>query len=56
MGNNTCQSCEHFRQHYIKLEDGYYLSAFGHCVYPLIKVRKQNHPACEKFSPRESDT
>lgn len=56
MENLTCQDCRHFRQHYVKAEKGYAISGYGHCVYPRLKPRRTDTPACENFSPPRSDT
>ncbi len=53
----TCQSCLHFRQHYILFDANWYSPAgCGHCVYPRLKHRPPQHPACVHFSPRPSET
>jgi len=39
-GRRTCQTCKHFRQHYVKWgEDDYQKCGSGHCVYPRLKPR-----------------
>ncbi len=47
--DNTCGSCKHFRQHYIKFGRRYLEIAYGHCVYPRLKRRNTQAKACEHF-------
>ena len=54
MNNKTCESCKHFRMHYIKRDDSYYPIHYGHCVYPRLKKREVATPACENYSPPET--
>lgn len=57
MSDHTCLDCKHYRRHYIKQGKNYYvLIADGHCVYPRLKLRKANTPACDRFSLRKNDT
>ena len=47
---NTCVQCLHFRKHYV-IVAGIYLEAMcGHCVYPRLKHRDFDTPACSHFS------
>ena len=52
MLNETCKDCEYFMRHYIKRAKRYVPLIYGHCMEPRLKNRDINHPACEKFSPR----
>ena len=52
MKEYTCKDCEYFMRHYIKRAKRYTPLIYGHCMEPRIKNRHINHPACEKFSPR----
>ena len=52
----TCKDCIHYRQHYIKFGRSYRPIAYGHCVYPRLKKREQNTPACCKFKAREAES
>lgn len=51
----TCKSCKHFRQHFIKLGRRYQEISYGHCVYPRLKKREADTPACNNFSERKKD-
>ena len=48
-----CGKCIHYIPHYIKMGDDYKSSAFGHCSYPQIKVRKSDCKACAFFERKE---
>jgi len=49
---STCQTCKHFRQHYIKFGKSYRAISYGHCVYPRLKKRESLTPACEHYEAR----
>ena len=52
----TCQTCKHFRQHYVKLgEDYYWECGSGHCVYPRRKLRYGDTKACQNYIPNETE-
>ena len=51
--NNICKNCKHFRLHYIKFGRGYREITYGHCVYPRLKKRETESPACEFYKERE---
>ena len=47
-----CKDCIHFRPHYVRRGRNWYLrTACGHCVYPRLKHRKEETPACNNFKP-----
>lgn len=49
-----CQNCKHFRVHYIKGPGGIFRrTRGGHCVYPRLKLRYGETPACAHFRPAE---
>ena len=49
-----CQNCKHFRVHYIKGPGGIFRrKRGGHCVYPRLKLRYGETPACAHFRPAE---
>ncbi len=49
----TCQDCAHFYRHYVRIgKDCYSEIDHGHCVYPRIKNRDTDTPACEHFKER----
>lgn len=52
---NTCGSCKHFRQHYIKFGRSYRPLLYGHCTYPRLKNREVQAPACKHYAKRPSD-
>ncbi len=57
MSNETCESCKHFVQHYVKDKRSKFVPIYeGHCAHPRLKSRKTDTPACEKFSLKKSDT
>lgn len=49
----TCETCTHFRRHYVKFGRGYLKTNDGHCVYPRRKLRRGSTPACEHFKEAE---
>lgn len=51
-----CQNCKHFRVHYVKDPAGNYRRVRGgHCVYPRLKLRYGEKPACAHFLPAEPE-
>lgn len=42
----TCMGCQYYIPHYIKVDNTFKRSAFGHCTFPQIKVRTVDHLAC----------
>ena len=55
--DQTCATCKHFYQHYVRHGRGYLKAGSGHCVHPRIKLRQNDTPACknyrEKTEPKE---
>lgn len=49
----TYQTCRHFRRHYVKMGWRYDPISQGHCVYPRLKPRRADTPACPYYRPRE---
>ncbi len=49
MTEKTCLTCTHFRLHYIKRGKRYYPLAYGHCVFPRLKKRERQTPACASY-------
>jgi len=49
----TCETCTHFRQHYIKFGYRYDKIHSGHCVYPRGKLRYCETPACYHYKKKE---
>ena len=49
----TCQTCKHFRLHYIKLGQSYVSINYGHCVHPRLKNRETDTPACNHYSEKK---
>ncbi len=51
----TCQTCKHFYQHYVKVSEDYYFQCgSGHCVYPRSKLRYNDTKACQNYVPTET--
>jgi len=49
-----CQTCKHFRQHYVRTARGSYtMCGSGHCVFPRRKPRRNDAKACEHYIPKE---
>lgn len=49
----TCEQCKRFRKHYVRVNDRLFMPIHtGHCVYPRIKTRKNEAPACAHFLER----
>lgn len=45
--SKVCQQCQHFRRHYVRQGRGRYIPIMvGHCVYPRLKGRAADTPAC----------
>ena len=55
MEEKYCEDCKYFRQHYITDGTRYDYVYCGHCVYPRLKTRKPDTPACFYFVQREKD-
>ena len=54
MEEPTCKDCKHFRQHYVYFLDTEFRSVpCGHCVFPRLKHRKTDTPACCHFLPKD---
>ena len=54
MDAKTCESCRHFRQHYVRYSARRYQPIrYGHCVFPRLKRRMTVAPACEYYEKRE---
>ena len=51
---NTCQTCKHFRLHYIKRGKSYYSINYGHCIYPRLKRREVETTACKYYVDRQT--
>lgn len=51
----VCGTCQHFRLHYIRLDENNYRPIhYGHCVFPMLK-RRRAEEHCSHWSPVESD-
>ena len=44
--NKNCESCKYFMRHYTKFRKHYIETICGHCIYPRLKDRKTDSPAC----------
>ena len=50
---HICQTCKHFRQHYVKWDEDHFLECgSGHCVYPRRKPRRNEAKACQHYTPK----
>jgi len=49
----VCDSCVHFRRHYIRRGQYFWPISDGHCVYPRLKIRKIWHEGCKHFQRKE---
>lgn len=50
--SKVCQQCQHFRRHYVRQGRRRYIPIMvGHCVYPRLKGRAADTPACAHFVP-----
>ena len=50
----TCESCQYFRRHYIRVGNNHYMPLDeGHCIHPRLKDRKTEHPACQRFREKK---
>jgi len=50
---NTCGTCRFFIQHYAKRGRQYTDVYCGHCIYPRIKTRHADTPACPQYKMKE---
>ena len=53
METTTCETCKHFRFHYVRFGYRYSRIRDGHCVYPRSKRRESETPACKHYKQRE---
>ena len=54
MNTQTCESCIHFHQHYIRHRRGSYAkTGSGHCDHPMIKLRRNTAKSCDNWKPNE---
>ena len=49
MKQNICGQCEHFHRHYVLDEQALMPACCGHCVYPRLKNRRPDAPACGNY-------
>lgn len=50
MENHVCKECEYYCAHYVRLAKKQWQQLdHGHCVYPQIKQRQAQTPACKYF-------
>lgn len=50
-----CGTCIHFRRHYIRIgEEHYNPIAYGHCVYPRSKKRRDEEH-CPRWCPAATE-
>lgn len=53
--SNTCETCKHYTQHYIKTEYGYREIYCGHCVFPRIKNRDPYERKCSRYHEKKQN-
>ena len=56
MEKKICVNCEHYRIYYVKdprLGDYYWETMNGHCIFPRLKHRDANTPACVHFAEKK---
>ena len=50
-GEKTCETCRHFRRHYVKRGRNWYIPIkLGHCGEPRIRYKQTDTPACHRYS------
>ena len=49
----TCQSCAHYRQHYVLSQDIFFQVHCGHCTYPKLKTKRPDAKICENYMQSE---
>ena len=50
-GEKTCETCRHFRRHYVKRGQNWYIPIkLGHCGEPRIRYKQTDTPACHRYS------
>lgn len=52
--NQTCETCIHYRQYYIRMGYRYNAIHSGHCVYPKGKLRYAETRACRNYKEKEN--
>ena len=56
MEASICKTCVHFRQHYVPFDEIRFTETpYGHCVFPRLKERRNNTPACVHYQKREKE-
>ena len=55
MKNDCCGQCMHFHRHYVLDEQSCTAVCCGHCVFPRLKSRKPDTPACVHFEKGERE-
>lgn len=51
----NCDTCFYYRNHYVKLEDTYCVINDGHCVFPKLKRRYADQPACSYYKQQSQE-
>ncbi len=52
MDKPTCGTCIDYRAHFVRYGRRYLELNQGHCIYPRLKDRKWDDPACQHYKPR----
>ena len=51
--DQTCESCQHFRRHYVRMGRNYYVPIDdGHCVRPRTRRKNAKDKICERYKAR----
>lgn len=53
MQQNTCDSCAHYRRHYVLVERKIIQIHCGHCTNGKMKSKRPTAKACEAYIPAE---
>ena len=54
MGNPTCKTCTHYRQHYTFDQHKIFRVYCGHCTYQKVKTKRPAAKICEHYLLSES--
>ena len=56
MSNAKCKNCQYFYPHYVLGEQKIGWVNCGHCVFPKLRHKRPDTPACPHFVQGEADT
>lgn len=55
MDQNTCNTCAHYRQHYVLDQKKIFRIYCGHCTYGRTRTTRPNSKPCENYLQRDPD-